>query len=1201
MSHRIPLGPFELHRRIGRGGMGEVWEGLHVPQQIPIAVKVLTHRGVKDDVFLEAFRTEVRELAGLNHPGIVTVLDYGEILAGAAKLSEGAFEAGSPYLVMELARRGSLKRFIDAIGWFEVKVVLFTILDALAHAHAAGVIHRDLKPENILVGCGSEHTPGIKLTDFGLAHAIDQHEFPSATALGWGTPQFMAPEQFRGAWRDYGPWTDLYALGVMAYFLCVGSYPYVADDTAGWSRAHQIGEAPDFQSRFPVPEGFAQWIGRLMEPQLQDRFQYAADAAWALQKLGDPEHVSRKRDTVSMIPISGERDRWVTEGRLQMPHVTVEWRDPAAQRGDTIVDRPSTTRLIDPEMASVVAVAATLRFAADEPLDSSRGTEREKQGGGYREAPPLPYTWLAARSYEPSPKLVGAGLGLFGIRTLPLVDREEERDALWSALSEVRDDHVAQAVVIRGAAGTGKSRLARWLCERAHEVGSASVLKAVFSPIAGPGDGLSRMVAQQLRAGGMDVRQTMRRIEEQMQRHGVRDTQEVVALTRFVLPLESTSPEILSLAARMHGPNARYALLARHLQRLSEDRPVVVWFDDVQWGADALAFTQYMIERQHHTPVPVLFLLTTRNEALVQRSGETELVSELVRNRRSFVIDVEALTAADTSALVRELLFLSPTLATEVERRCGGNPLFAVQLVGDWVAGGKLQFGSEGFELKRGVAAIVPDDLHEMWRERLDLLLRRRSQGDRIALEIAAALGASVEVDEWAATCAEYGVSASPGLTRDLLESGLVVQSDYGFEFCHGLFRESIERLCEDAGRSAQVHEACVRMLAKSYPAQQFPFAERQAQHIIAAGDGERAIGPLWAAARARIDRSEFELALSLLDQRDQLLDEHGFDPNAVEWSVGWSTRAKLHLWLGHYAEVEAYASRAAVEARRNGWPEILARATLTEGLGYLHQGDLDAAERSFERAMVEFDRLRDDGGCGQCLHGLGRVAHGRRRFDAAFAHYHNACDRLVQVGHWLGHAQCLNALGDLERDLENWDAALGYARQAQELFEQVENAIGVADCINDIAELHRLRGDHDEARKLCTDALRRYEALGSEHSMHVRINLALTLDATGARPQARQLLDEVRARFEQSEQEAQLATVHLLLVPILIGLDEVELAIRRFQMARPVVRRYELRDRDAAASLYAAAAEMRKRGEAEHGAQMDTLAVELSGSADGS
>jgi serine/threonine protein kinase/tetratricopeptide (TPR) repeat protein len=1138
--------------------MGEVWEGLHVPQQIPVAVKILTQRGLRKDSFVEAFRNEVRAAARLDHPGIVTVLDYGEVPAGAAKLSDGLFEAHSPYIVMEFARRGALKRFRDALGWRELRVVLFSVLDALAHAHACGVVHRDLKPGNILVGCGPDHLPGIKLTDFGLAHALDQHEFGGVTDSGWGTPQYMAPEQFRGAWRDYGPWTDLYALGIMAFYLTVGEYPYSGEDSGALARAHQLGSPRDFAPRFEVPEHFEGWVARLIQKAPDDRFACAADAAWALQKIGDPQNQERHRTTMSMLPVGGPNSGGGGEGRSG----TADYRTINPDRADTILDRPATTRLIDVDL-SADRRNDTLSFSVQHWSEFDAAALEAAPLADFRDAPPLPYTWRRTQSRAPSPKLVGAGLGLFGLRTISMVNREPERDYLWDTLRTVREEGEARAVLIRGPAGTGKSRLGRWLTRRAHEVGSAVVLKAVFSPIAGPGDGLARMVAQHLRAGGLSHAETISRVGRKMKELGVRDDVQVRALAEFILPIGGTDPELETLSMRLQGPNRRYGMIVRLLERLAEHRPVIIWFDDIQWGADALAFTRFVLERQHQQPLPVFFVMTARNEALVNRAVETQQVAELVRNRRMRVLDVDPLDEHHTGELVRELLYLSPSLAEEVERRCDGNPLFAVQLVGDWVAGGKLRFGPEGFEMKRGVDAEIPDDLHSIWRDRLTLLLRRRPSDDRIALEVAAALGMSVELEEWYAACAEYGLPSPTGLFRELLEAGLAISTDYGFEFCHGLFRESLERSARDAGRWTDVNAACVRMLEATYPKREFPFAERFAHHIIAAGDPRRAVGPLLEAARARVDRSEFDFAISLLDEREEVLDDLGIEPIDELRAIGWVTRARVFLWQGRYDEAESFASRAAVESRRHGWNEILARATQAEGLAHFYRGHLDRAQTLFDRAAGEMMGLGDRTGRGQALHGLGRVAQARGQFDEAEELFEQARELMIEVGHRLGEAQCLNALGDVARDRGRWEEALGHSLQAREIFEELDNGIGVADCLNDLAELHRFQGALEEARDLCSEALRRYEAMGSEHSMHVRTNLALTLAESGRIPQARQLLDEVRVRFEQTEQSGPLATVDLLLLPLLAELGEWSLARRRFNQARPLVMQSGIGGRD--------------------------------------
>src|SRR5690606_17023270 len=116
------------------------------------------------------FRNEVRSVAALRHPHIIQVFEHGEVSEAEARQAPGLV-AGMSYLVMEIAAGGSLAPRRGRLSWTELRAVLFAMLDALAHAHARGVIHRDLKPGNILLG---RARPAIKLTDFGLAHAMDR-------------------------------------------------------------------------------------------------------------------------------------------------------------------------------------------------------------------------------------------------------------------------------------------------------------------------------------------------------------------------------------------------------------------------------------------------------------------------------------------------------------------------------------------------------------------------------------------------------------------------------------------------------------------------------------------------------------------------------------------------------------------------------------------------------------------------------------------------------------------------------------------------------------------------------------------------------------------------------------------------------------------------------------------------------------------
>ena len=227
MTHElsIPLGPFQLLRPVGRGGMGMVWLGQHRDQGVQVAVKVITGRAASSPEYQTAFAKEVQAAAQLEHPGIVWLFDYGRVPRDAARASDFQLVEGSPYLVMEYASQGTLRN-AAGLPWNELRPLLLALLDALAHAHARGVIHRDIKPDNVLIAGPGDLRPGYKLTDYGIAHPLDDSVSQSGEDKPMGTPHYMAPEQIRADVHRYGPHTDLYAFGCMVYKIVSGNLPF---------------------------------------------------------------------------------------------------------------------------------------------------------------------------------------------------------------------------------------------------------------------------------------------------------------------------------------------------------------------------------------------------------------------------------------------------------------------------------------------------------------------------------------------------------------------------------------------------------------------------------------------------------------------------------------------------------------------------------------------------------------------------------------------------------------------------------------------------------------------------------------------------------------------------------------------------------------------------------------------------------------
>ena len=722
MTPPVPVGPFELTGVLGRGGMGEVWSGVHRELGEPVAVKVLTSNRARDPDFIDAFAGEVRAVAALDHPRVVRVHDYGRIPAGADEATEGQLVQGSPWLAMELVPGGSLSDHLARgwMSWGQQRGVLLGLLEALAHAHARGLVHRDLKPGNVLLGDPGRPGETLALADFGLAQAGEERELSGQTEQATGTPHFMAPEQFEGHWRDYGPWTDLYALGCVAFRMATGALPFVGESLYTVAFAHLTGARQAWEPRTPVPVGLEGWIDRLLRRAPGERFQRAADAAWALEQMD-----------------GGLEDRvgW-PEGE---PSVE-------AEEAPTI---PSLRLASDTRMLSA-------RTLVQEPTLPSGPPPPARPDERFTAYPPLPGHWKRPRgSRRTAGGLPGAGLGLFGLRRLPLVGRARELSLLWAALAEVRRTGEARVAVLRGGPGVGKSRLAESFAQRADEVGSAVVLHARHTREVDPGSGLGPMLSRLLQCRGLsedDVRARASRLLESL---GEPDPYEIDGLSEVMAP----SSEGGDAGFAFGNPAERHRLMRRVLGRMAAGRPLVLRLDDVQHGGDALRFVRSALDAATDEPVPMLLVATLRDEEL--SGDEADLVAGLCRRPEVRELTLGPLHRDEQRRLVDSLLGLSSDLGDQVATRTAGNPLFAVQVVGDWVERGVLVATRRGFELAGGAEPALPDSVREVWAQRLATALQGAASDARSSLYVAAALGGQVDVRAEA--------------HREVVELGLVV------------------------------------------------------------------------------------------------------------------------------------------------------------------------------------------------------------------------------------------------------------------------------------------------------------------------------------------------------------------------------------------------------------------------------------------
>jgi len=425
----VPFGDLDLIDQIGVGSMGEVWRARPVLGGPPLAVKVLTHDAAQRSSAPGALACEVRSVARLTHPNLVCIHDHGRVNAATEAMTKGRLMAGTLYLVMDLVEGGSLRRWCGALPWSDCRVVLSRLLRGLAHAHARGVVHRDLKPDNVLVVRSGTRIVDVRLTDFGVAHAVGEEE----EVLVVGTPAFMAPEQVSADVSLVGPWTDLYALGGLGWALVTGRPPFSGSDVEALMRQQVTAPLPALRPVVRVPQGFERWLGALLAKAPEHRVQRAADALAALEALADPP-----RSTVAP---PGDLDDGLSEwATLTVFHPRV----PLSEQ-ETVI-RPTMTGL-----GSTATSQPRLPFPV----------------------PEIPMSWRTWSGKVGSTPRAGLGLEAVVMREAPFLGRDDACDRLWALLRS----RATTLVGVEGAAGVGKSRMIRWLAREAHASGAAVVIE----------------------------------------------------------------------------------------------------------------------------------------------------------------------------------------------------------------------------------------------------------------------------------------------------------------------------------------------------------------------------------------------------------------------------------------------------------------------------------------------------------------------------------------------------------------------------------------------------------------------------------------------------------------------------------------------------------------------------------------------------
>lgn len=320
-------GRYRLGAMIARGGMSTVYRGLDTRLDRPVAVKVMSPQYVADPTFLSRFEREARLAASLGHPGVVAMYDQGQ-------------DGDLVFLVMELVDGGTLRDLIRERGPLPVPVVLAVLdplLDALAAAHAAGLVHRDVKPENVLISARGS----VKIADFGLVRAVGSQTVATGDVI-LGTVAYLSPEQVATGVSDAR--TDVYAAGIVAFEMLTGRPPFEGDNPMSVAYQHVHSDVPAPSTRVEdVPAQLDQLIVAATARNPDDR---PRDASAFLAELRDVRTALHLPIVPVPIPVRPRPS--------PTPPVPVPIDHPAGQTG---------TRMLPADAASTAYTADTAKTA----------------------------------------------------------------------------------------------------------------------------------------------------------------------------------------------------------------------------------------------------------------------------------------------------------------------------------------------------------------------------------------------------------------------------------------------------------------------------------------------------------------------------------------------------------------------------------------------------------------------------------------------------------------------------------------------------------------------------------------------------------------------------------------------------------------------------------------------------------------------
>ena len=1068
---------YEVLGVLGEGGMGIVYRCRDQASGHVVALKrVIPPEGKLAAEYIMWFYKEARALACLDHPGIVRARDFGQLADG------------SPYLAMDLVTGVSLHDLAQArLSFPLIWSIIDSVLGALAHAHARGIVHGDLKPSNVLVEELGDVPPRIHILDFGLAwlkrdphdERLDGAKNPEfAPHAGAGTPGYMAPEQIQHEMHHVCGATDLYALGCVLYKLLTGHAPF-SGEPKELLRLHAFENVPELKLVIPdAPPEVGRFVLRLLAKKPWERWEFAAEARADWNAWRPDPKVSPRVWRFPKLPHT--REAAVPTTRRTFAAVPRPELKPAPERApgllsirpSPLVGRDDVRRLLRGVCEEVIAnVGAPHRLVL---LVGPAGVGKSRISEWLCEAVHEEGTMVPLRArYRPIRSPLD---GMLGAVTQHLNFERADRDTIERSL------------------------LSRWKVAREDRNGAAWVAGA----------------AEWLRPYGHLT-------DQPVGPSGIRFSLDTLETRRMVI---------------------RYTL-----RKLAAGRPLLFWFDDLHHASEA-TFEGLVRIHQTEPDQRIVMVATVRAEDVQIGTPAADRLRNLREKMNGDVIDIRAMDPDTTCELLRASLPLDDASVKEAARRSRGNPLFALQQLHAWALAGDMEYKNGTYRVPPEVLAVRPQTTAELWDSRVAAMPEDHrlaafavaAVGGDIRREVLQALLAALALPVEGAILslqnAEIILPHGAGRyvwPHALLQEHLIARLNQrpdaqlmyraaahalGHHPMSGTRRVVRQRVANllNAGESDAAAELLFHFLERSWNGAREPLAtlmdlDLLKGHLIGRS---LALKHRWRAEALRhVGRNEEATTHAEIAR-------NSFEELGERESLAHCLRLLGHLASERGSSVEGLQLVNIARAIFIEENQLLGQAQCEAVAGEIEYllGNYANARNYIQHAEAHFAELGQPLGRGQCLLLLSWIDHSEGATERSRRLTLQARAEFDQAGYRLGLAQVDTSLAHIEHRLSNFHGAEKGALDALAAFETLRTPRGQAACERLLTMIGIDADDLERAELHAGRAAAIYGQMGDPWGLlESRLLICQTLLARHRFEDARALLDEC-GRIEVEEAE---------------------------------------------------------------------------------